>query len=275
MRLSMCTVASACLLGAESYREHESLAITVTLTRPHPDTTVCTIIGKIDMDTTPVLRDVLAEARGDDNAHLVIDLSAVSSMDTTGLYVLFKALHKHNIGGGGHLSAVIDANSRRVISELHLVALQSSFDLHQDLAGALHCCANANAEGRCGNPSWRVRWSICACCALKSFRVDRVVAARTRHHSGGTRSRAEIMRRTSTSCCGALCGSLSLSQTQTSEYSKLARRFDVSCITPLCCGRRLRTRGKSRARWSASDRPERTHVSSDLEKAAPMCRQRR
>ena len=80
-------------------------AITVTLTRPQPDTTVCTIIGKIDMDTTPV---------------------------------------------------VIDANSRRVISELYLVALQSSFDLHQDLAGALHCCANANAdaEGRCGNPSW-------------------------------------------------------------------------------------------------------------------------
>jgi hypothetical protein len=77
-------------------------------------------------------------------------LSAVSSMDTTGLYVLFKALHKHNIGGGGHLSAVIDANSRRVISELHLVALQSSFDLHQDLAGALHCCANANVEGGAG-----------------------------------------------------------------------------------------------------------------------------
>jgi anti-anti-sigma regulatory factor len=36
------------------------------------------------MDTTPVLRDAVAEARGDDNAHLVIDLSAVSSMDTTG-----------------------------------------------------------------------------------------------------------------------------------------------------------------------------------------------
>ena len=84
-------------------------AITVTLTRPQPDTTVCTIIGKIDMDTTPVLRDAVAEARGDDNAHLVIKSSAVSSMDSTGLYVLFD-LHKHNIGGGGHLSAVIDAN---------------------------------------------------------------------------------------------------------------------------------------------------------------------
>jgi anti-anti-sigma regulatory factor len=61
------------------------------------------------MDTTPVLRDAVAEARGDDNAHLVIESSAVSSMDSTGLYVLFD-LHKQNIGGGGHLSAVIDAN---------------------------------------------------------------------------------------------------------------------------------------------------------------------
>lgn len=70
-------------------------AITVTLTRPQPDTTVCTAIGKIDMDTTRVLRDALAEARGDDNTHLVLDLSAVTSMDSTGLYVLFEALHKH------------------------------------------------------------------------------------------------------------------------------------------------------------------------------------
>jgi anti-anti-sigma regulatory factor len=41
------------------------------------------------MDTTPVLRDAVAEARGDDRAHLVIKSSAVSSMDSTGLYVLF------------------------------------------------------------------------------------------------------------------------------------------------------------------------------------------
>ncbi len=128
-------------------------AITVTLTRSLPDTTVCTAVGKIDMDTTPVLRDALTEARGDDNAHLVIDLSAVTSMDSAGLYVLFEALHKHNIGGGGHLAAVIDTNSRRAIPELHLVALQAAFDLHHDLAGALQSCVNVGAHSRCGDPS--------------------------------------------------------------------------------------------------------------------------
>ena len=127
-------------------------AIIVTLTRPQPDTTVCTAIGKIDMDTTPVLRDALAEARGDDNAHLVIDLSAVTSMDSTGLYVLFEALHKHTISDGGHLAAVIDTNSRRAIPELHLVALEATFDLHHDLTGALHACANADADSRARDP---------------------------------------------------------------------------------------------------------------------------
>jgi anti-anti-sigma factor len=129
--------------------------ITVILTRPSPDTTVCTTIGKIDMDTTPVLRDALTEARSDDNAQLVIDLSAVTSMDSAGLFVLFEALHKHTIGGGGHLAAVIDANSHRAIPELHLVALQAAFDLHHDLAGALHSCANAGADSRRGDPSRR------------------------------------------------------------------------------------------------------------------------
>lgn len=127
-------------------------AIIVTLTRPQPDTTVCTAIGKIDMDTTPVLRDALAEARGDDNAHLVIDLSAVTSMDSTGLYVLFEALHKHTISDGGHLAAVIDTNSRRAIPELHLVALEATFDLHHDLTGALLACANAGTDSRGRDP---------------------------------------------------------------------------------------------------------------------------
>ena len=86
--------------------------------------TVCTAIGKIDMDTTPVLRDGLAEARGDENAHLAIGLSAVTSMDSAGWYVLFEALNQHSISEGGHVAAVIDADSRRAIPELHLVALQ-------------------------------------------------------------------------------------------------------------------------------------------------------
>jgi ABC-type transporter Mla MlaB component len=95
---------------------------------------------------------VRAEARGDENTHLPIDLSAVASMDSTGLYVLFEALHKHTISDGSHLPAVIDADSRRAIPELHLVALEAAFDLCHDLAEALHACANADADSRGRDP---------------------------------------------------------------------------------------------------------------------------
>jgi anti-anti-sigma factor len=101
------------------------------------------VTGKISAATSPVLGDALTQARRDDNAHLVIDLSAVTSMDATGLYALFEALGKHNIGGGGHLAVVVDPHSP-AIHELHIVALQAAFDLHRDLAAALQACANAD-----------------------------------------------------------------------------------------------------------------------------------
>ncbi|MDQ4093464.1 MAG: STAS domain-containing protein [Actinomycetota bacterium] len=105
--------------------------------------------------TAPVLRDALIRARRDDNPHLVIDLSAVTSMNATGLYVLFEALKNHNLGGG-HLAVVVDPHSQ-AIHELHIVALEAAFDLHHDLARALHACANAgSATGRTPSSDPRV-----------------------------------------------------------------------------------------------------------------------
>jgi anti-anti-sigma factor len=100
------------------------------------------VTGKISGDTTPVLKEALTQARHDDNAHLVIDLSAVTFMDATGLYALFEARSKHNLGGVGHLAVVVDPHSD-AIHELHIVALEATFDLHHDLAAALHACTNA------------------------------------------------------------------------------------------------------------------------------------
>ena len=126
-------------------------AITAAMSQPRPNTTVCTVTGKISRDATPLLRDVLADARGDGNAHLVIDLSAVTSMDAIGLYVLFEALNEHNLGRG-HLAIVVDPHSQ-AIHELHIVALEAAFDLYHELAGALHACANAGTATKRANPS--------------------------------------------------------------------------------------------------------------------------
>jgi anti-anti-sigma regulatory factor len=59
-----------------------------------------------------ILRNALAEGRQDDNAHLVIDLSTVTSLDPVGLYTLLEARNKHGFNGGGHLAVVVDANSK-------------------------------------------------------------------------------------------------------------------------------------------------------------------
>jgi anti-anti-sigma factor len=120
-------------------------AITVALSWPQPDTTLCTVTGAVDWNTTPLVRDALTEARRDDNVHLVIDLSAVTSMDSAGPYTLLEARFKHHLGGGGHLAVIADPNSH-AIPELQIVALKASFDFHANLADALHACASADTS---------------------------------------------------------------------------------------------------------------------------------
>ena len=94
---------------------------------------------RVDWNTTPLVRNALTEARRDDNIHLVIDLSAITSMNSAGPYTLLEALFKHHISGGGHLAVITDPNSH-AIPELQLVALQAAFDGHPTLANALHAC---------------------------------------------------------------------------------------------------------------------------------------
>lgn len=113
----------------------------MTLSRPQPDTTMCTVTGVVDWNTRPVVKNALTQARQDDNAHLVIDLSAVTSMDAACPYTLLEARFKHNLSGGGHLAVIIAANSS--VYELHIVALRAAFDVHPTLADALHARARA------------------------------------------------------------------------------------------------------------------------------------
>ena len=124
-----------------------ALTLTAVLTRPQPNTTVCTVTGKLGTGTTPVLRDALVEARCDDNNDLIIDLSTLTSMDTdsAGLYTLLEARYKHSVSSDGHLAVVVDANSQ-AISELHMVMLKVSFDLHHNLTDALHACTRTDAS---------------------------------------------------------------------------------------------------------------------------------
>ena len=98
------------------------------------------------MGTTPVLREALVEAQRDDNAHLVIDLSTIISMDVNAasLYTLLQARYTHDISGGGLMAVVVDPNSQ-AIPELHIATLEATFDMHHNLTDALHACTVADS----------------------------------------------------------------------------------------------------------------------------------
>lgn len=123
-----------------------ALTATAVLSRPQLNTTVCTVTGTLDAGTTPVLRDALVEAQRDDNAHLVIDLSTIISMDVdaAGLYTLLEARYTHDISGDGLMAVVVDSNSQ-AIPALHIATLEAAFDVHHNLADALHACTVANS----------------------------------------------------------------------------------------------------------------------------------
>lgn len=116
-------------------------AIAATLTQPQPTITLCTAIETIRPGTEPSLKEALAVARRDQNPHLVIDLSAITSLGSTEFFTLLAARHHHNLDDRGHLALVITPKSHG-IPEVYVVALEVSFDLHHTLASAFHACTN-------------------------------------------------------------------------------------------------------------------------------------
>ena len=120
-------------------------AITVRLSRRQRDATVCTVVGAMQWNTRPLMRNTLTEARHDGSVYVVIDLSAGMSMDSTAPYTLLEARSKHRLSGGGY-PAVITGPSLRAFPELHSAAIRAAFDIHPTLTDALHACAHANTR---------------------------------------------------------------------------------------------------------------------------------
>ncbi|MEO3826425.1 STAS domain-containing protein [Actinomadura sp. B10D3] len=63
------------------------------------DRTVIAISGELDSTTTPFLRERLYAALRDSGAHVIIDLSDVTSCDASGLAVLVGAYHRAEAAG--------------------------------------------------------------------------------------------------------------------------------------------------------------------------------
>ncbi|MGH3810905.1 MAG: STAS domain-containing protein [Pseudonocardiaceae bacterium] len=115
--------------------------VRATLSCPQPDTTVCTVTGRVDLVTAQILTDTLTEAVHDDRLHLVIDLSAAALLDSAGLQAVFEALDRYDIDG--HVAVVVDSNSEAITSP-EITALDEFLDRHDDLSSALQACARAS-----------------------------------------------------------------------------------------------------------------------------------
>ncbi len=102
--------------------------------RPSGGRTVVQVAGEIDVYTAPTLREELAGLIDAEHADVVIDLSAVSFMDSTGLGVLVGALKKVKTLGGD-LRLVID--QEKVLKVFRITALTQVFPIFPTLDEAL------------------------------------------------------------------------------------------------------------------------------------------
>lgn len=90
--------------------------------------------GEIDMARSPVLRKAISDAMKATPAKLLLDLSSVPYMDSSGLATLVEALQNAR---KGQISLLLCGLTPRVRSILEIARLNSVFTLHETRAAAL------------------------------------------------------------------------------------------------------------------------------------------
>jgi anti-sigma B factor antagonist len=103
-------------------------------TREADGKTVVAVGGEIDVYTAPKLRDKITELVGDGVYDIVIDLSAVEFLDSTGLGVLVGGLKKVRAHDG---SLMLVCNQDRLLKIFRITGLAKVFVIHDDAASAL------------------------------------------------------------------------------------------------------------------------------------------
>jgi anti-sigma B factor antagonist len=89
--------------------------------------------GDVDLESSPVARKVLLEAV-DRRRAVIVDMSAVSYIDSSGIASLVEALQRARQGGSDFGLASVSDASRRV---LQLARLDKVFIIHESLEDAL------------------------------------------------------------------------------------------------------------------------------------------
>ena len=102
--------------------------------RTEGDYTVLEVGGEVDVYTAPKLRERLVELVGDGHHRIVVDMSKVEFLDSTGLGVLvggLKRVRQHE----GRLALV--CNQERILKIFRITGLTKVFPIYDTLEEAL------------------------------------------------------------------------------------------------------------------------------------------
>ena len=102
-------------------------------TRTVSDHVVLEVGGEIDVYTAPKLRERLMEIIGDGQLHVVVDLSRVDFLDSTGLGVLVGA-HRRLRARDGALELVCP--HERLVKVFRIAGLENVLDIHPSVEEA-------------------------------------------------------------------------------------------------------------------------------------------
>ena len=106
--------------------------------------TILAVEGEIHVSTAPEFSELLNRAVDDGQIRLVLDLSGVAFIDSTGLSVLLNALRRVTRAGGA--MALVCSNPT-VLRLFEITRLDSTFDIYAELDPAVAAVAQAPAGG--------------------------------------------------------------------------------------------------------------------------------
>ena len=96
--------------------------------------TVLALRGEVDVSTAPRLRQGLVELATEGRSSVVVDLSGVEFLDSTGLGVLVSGLRRFRLLGG---DLILAAAQPRIVRVLEITRLDRAFDVYESVDAAL------------------------------------------------------------------------------------------------------------------------------------------
>jgi anti-sigma B factor antagonist len=112
-------------------------------------TTIIEVDGEIHVSTAPEFSGVLSAAIAGGRTQLVLDLTGVMFIDSTGLTVLLNALRRVTRAGG---RMTLVCTNPTVLRLFEITRLNSTFDIHADVESALAASQAAAGASDSGAP---------------------------------------------------------------------------------------------------------------------------